>query len=285
MKTLFTLLMLMACGLVFGQDDGRKIRIPVIFHVLYIGPVPDTTQFHDSRAAGNQSYYLTRTILNNELADLDADMQQHNTDIATAIPEYTDVTGNPNIHFFIQQVIYVPVARWKANPRDDNNISFIHQQSPVVDPAHFLNVYTGDIYYNRQQTAGVSPVRVNASTNQTDDAVNISWQWTGWHYRLLTHEVGHWLGLWHTWDRSQLSRTHVTDIPLQHRYTDMDCDHCAGEPGYPDRLVRTPGFSHSNFNNFMDYSGCRVMFSRQQAAVIRDVVRRFRAAIWSSSSS
>lgn len=285
MKILLTLSLLLAGGLVYGQDDGRQIRIPVVFHVFYTGPVPDTTQFHDTRANGNRSYYLTRTMLNNEVGDLDADMQKHNADIATVIPEYRGVTGNPNIHFFIRQVIYVPVSRWKNNPDDADNTGFLHQQSPVVDPAHCLNVYTGNIYYNGQQTAGVSPVRINAAAVQTDDAVNISWQWTGWHYRLLTHETGHWLGLWHTWDRSQLSRTQITDIPLQHRYTDMDCDHCAGERGYPDRLIRTRGFTHSNYNNFMDYSGCRVMFSRQQAAVIRDVLRRFRATIWTSSPS
>jgi len=39
-------------------------------------------------------------------------------------------------------------------------------------------------------------------------------------------------------------------------------------------------FSKANTNNFMDYSGCRSIFSLQQCIYMREIVRTLRPGIW-----
>jgi hypothetical protein len=75
------------------------------------------------------------------------------------------------------------------------------------------------------ETNGLTPVKTPGNYHETYDVVNLNYQWVGLRYRLLTHEVSHWLGLWHAWDYQQL-KDGIVDIPLQKTYTDMDCVKC-----------------------------------------------------------
>eukprot|EP00546_Thalassionema_frauenfeldii_P009955 CAMPEP_0178922884 /NCGR_PEP_ID=MMETSP0786-20121207/16408_1 /TAXON_ID=186022 /ORGANISM="Thalassionema frauenfeldii, Strain CCMP 1798" /LENGTH=312 /DNA_ID=CAMNT_0020597311 /DNA_START=70 /DNA_END=1004 /DNA_ORIENTATION=- len=78
--------------------------------------------------------------------------------------------------------------------------------------------------------------------------------------RTVTHEIGHWLGLRHTFEGNSCdddnSGDHVADTG-QHRHTGRDCDDdrkdtCPNQPG------RDP------IHNFMNYSACRYEFTPGQ---------------------
>lgn len=231
-----------------------------------------------SRDEGNSSMYIPRFKLEAELADLDADFQKRNADTTAVIDEYKKVHGNAKVHFYLHDIKYVP-AKHRRITGPFTNTGRLHQLSPIIDAKKFLNVFVSLIKYRSSYTSGLTPVKTSAIAADGNDAVNISYEWTGLGYRLLTHEVGHWLGLWHTWDDSQAGEG-IDDIPLQKTSTDIPCVRCP--PAVRDQLRSGTGFHSSNYNNFMDYSGCRNMFSVKQALHIRYVILHYRTDLWNS---
>ena len=261
-------------------DDGRLIQIPVVFHVLYIDSSQDNGINAASRNNGNSSQYIPKEKIMAELADFDMDFQQKNPDISVVNNNFKNVIGNPKVHFYLKGLIYTPISSW-GKALQGTNTGYLHSLSPIVDPDKCLNVYIGKIKYNFGGTDGVTPVRINDSDDQTDDAVNLSYSWVGLHYRLLSHETGHWLGLWHTFDERQFTDG-ITDIPVQAKFTEGNCYLCP--PDVREQRSLDANFQHTNYNNFMDYSGCRVMFSVLQAKKIRQVVQDYRPSIWNNSA-
>ncbi len=279
MKICFSLLFIFGiCHLCYCQNSIKTINIPVVFHVLYADSLTDNGINADSRNNGNNTMFLPRQKIEAELADLDRDFQNKNLDITDVISEYKNVIGNPGIHFYLSEIIYEKVDR-KSIIAPRTNTDLLHKLSPPKDNRSFLNVYISDVKFRGKLTNGLTPVKTDSTANIHDD-VNLNYQWVGLGYRLLTHEVGDWLGLWHTWDNSQ-KRDGIDDIPLQTTYTDMDCVSCP--PQVPDPITNHSKFSHSNYNNFMDYSGCRKMFSIKQAEKMRNTINSFRKVLWNNS--
>ena len=256
-------------------DEDKLIKIPVVFHVLYGDKLEDNGMGPDARNNGNSTMYVPKEKIEAELADLDADFQNLNADLSEVSSEFKKVIGNPRIHFYLSDLEYVEVNK-KEIQRPSTNTDLLHELSPIVDSKKHLNVYVSIIKYDGAFSEGVTPVKTPGETFDDTDVVNVNYQWVGLRYRLLTHEVGHWLGLWHTWDEQQLEDG-IDDIPLQTTYTDMECVLCPDD--VPDRVRRDSGFAQSNFNNFMDYSGCRKMFSIKQAQHMRWFIREYRAEL------
>ena len=260
---------------VYGQDAGKLIKIPVIFHVLYGDKLQDNGTGSDAREHGNSTMYVPKEKIEAELADLDADFQNLNTDLSEVDSEFKKVVGNPRIHFYLSDIKYVAVNK-KEIKRPKTNTDLLHKLSPIVDSRRYLNVYISIIKYKGDETDGLTPVKTPEDYHETYDVVNLNYQWVGLRYRLLTHEVGHWLGLWHTCDDQQLEDG-IDDIPLQKTFTDRECVKCP--PEVKDQVRRNSGFAKSNYNNFMDYSGCRKMFSIKQVQRMHQYIKDYRTEL------
>jgi hypothetical protein len=245
---------------------------------LYADKIEDNGTGPDAREVGNSTMYLPKAKIEAELADLDADFQNLNTDLSEVKSDFKKVIGNPKIHFYLSDIKYLEVNK-RDIQRPNTNTDLLHRLSPIVDSKKTLNVYISVIKYRGKYTNGLTPVKTPGESHDGYDVVNLNYQWVGLGYRLLTHEVGHWLGLWHTWDDQQLEDG-IDDIPLQTTFTDLDCDRC--RPQVKDQVRRNLGFTQSNFNNFMDYSGCRKMFSIKQAQHMRKFIKIYRADIWNN---
>jgi hypothetical protein len=100
--------------------------------------------------------------------------------------------------------------------------------------------------------------------------------------RILTHEVGHWLGLYHIWGKGQSASSNqcgddlIDDTPSQAGATE-DCP--SGAHRNHDKYCYEPHIEAflfgDMFMNHMDYSydRCRNMFSNGQCAAMRQVLR------------
>ena len=82
--------------------------------------------------------------------------------------------------------------------------------------------------------------------------------------RTATHEIGHWLGLIHTWGDAACGDDHVDDTPAQSSYN-------FGCPSFPKLSACSPNGNGDMFMNFMDFTddACMNMFTIGQAKRMR----------------
>ncbi|SEM90933.1 Pregnancy-associated plasma protein-A [Chitinophaga rupis] len=264
----------------YGQDTQRVVKIPVIFHILYADSIQDNGINAQSRDRGNNTQYLTTEKIMAELKDLHDDFLLLNADTSDVLDTFKSRIGNPRVEFFLADtvlqkggekgIIRVPTKR---------NEHKLYTQSKIINPRRFLNVYVGNI--------GSSFVNSYPWTDSKDDAVHLDFTWVGLDYRLLTHEVGHWLGLWHIYggngkckgDNCKGEGDEVADTPPQRNCTNTICVYCP--PDVPDQSCEKG--KSSNYNNYMDYSGCRRMFTQGQVKKMRGTLTDHRSELWNNS--
>jgi hypothetical protein len=276
---LFTLAWCLVTQCYAQADDGRLIVVPVVFHVIYIDNLPDNGMGEEVRngQTGNSTTRLPKEKIQAELDELNRDFQGLNPHTADVIREYKNVVGNPKIRFVLKDIKYVESTPQAL--KGCNNSETFHSLSTMVETTTTLNVYIGTLRVSCGGSEGVT--NVPGSLLPSIDAVNLNYSWVGLGYHLLSHEVGHWLGLWHVDDPSQFE-SGITDIPVQTDRTDIDCVECTKPSVKVIRRMRDR-FTSPNTNNYMDYSGCRSMFSIMQCTYMRNLVIRLRPVIWSNS--
>lgn len=263
-------------------DDGRVIRIPVIFHVLYA----DSSTDGSNPQTGNFSQYIPTAKLLKELKDLHDDFLLLNSDTGIVNPAYKSIIGNPTIEFYLADTL-LPRQSEKGIIRirtRRNKYRQMTNTSSPIDPHRFLNVYIGNLSSGSGST--LLP-RIDTTRMFDDDVIKLDYVWVGLDYRLLTHEAGHWLGLEHVYggggggsgDKHSCSEgDHIGDTHPQKNPTDGACDLCP-----PNVTDQSCDDQPSNYNNYMDYSGCRVMFTVEQSKTMRDIVIKRRPWLWRSS--
>jgi hypothetical protein len=278
-----TSLMLLALN-TNAQTPTQHIKIPVIVHILYSDNKTDNTINPQTIDQGNISTNLLNEKIIAELKDLNDDFLSLNQDKSLTLADYKDRIGNPDIEFTLADTALQEgqpngIIRIKTNR---NHLRQMYKASPIINPSKYLNVYIG---------------RLNASEGSTplpeylagdDDAIHLNFKWVGLHYRLLTHEAGHWLGLLHIYggdggsagnSESCTTGDLVDDTPPQKESTDGGiCIHWPKQPGDEYDKSCVPG-KLANYNNFMDYSGQRVMFTAGQVTRMRDQILKYRPAL------
>lgn len=254
-----------------NAQDSKTIRIPVIFHVIY----SNTTHQVNLDGRNTDENISTEKLLA-ELKDLHDDFLLLNNDTGLILNEFKAIVGNPNIEFYLADTVLqqngdkgIIRVQKNANKHD------LHKKSHIINPKKYLNVYIGNIGPDGFTLSSKGSEVSDPWTFPDDDAIHLSYKWIGLHYRLLTHEAGHWLGLWHLYEGGCKDDDDVSDTPPQKSATDGDCLKCPPQ-------IKEQGCEagrHTNYNNYMDYSGCRKMFTKEQARKMRDIIRRFRPSL------
>ncbi|CAL2091935.1 Peptidase_M43 domain-containing protein [Tenacibaculum sp. 190524A05c] len=230
-------------------DDGRIIKIPVVIHLVKKGKKHNVPQI------------ITKEIIEKELKDLNTNFSAQN-DMSTLNDYFVsrDLIGKPNFQFYLKEVI-----KHKRHKRRAKRIK-------RVDPDKNLNIIVG-------KYGNASPCTL--AEGYEPEFIQIDYTNFGDGSQTVTHEVGHWLGLFHVWGikgsckkRRTLQSDYVDDTPLQIGCTDVK------------RVNECPPIDASskpNYNNFMDYSSCRCFFTKGQVKTIREKVIKFRNIIFTNS--
>lgn len=250
--------------------------IPVVFHVLHQNGMENISdaQIIDQVAIFNRDYNL------------------QNADTSVVIPPLKNVIGNVHFTFALAKLdpngnctsgidrFYDPkTLSWEGNFSD-----YIY----TWNPTKYLNFYV--VKGIESGAAGYAYYPGSLGNGSPMDAIVILQDYVGsigtsipLHSRALTHEVGHWFNLQHTWGNTNnpgvaCGDDQVGDTPDTKGFTS-----CSTETG---SQICTPGVSE-NYQNYMDYSYCSVMFTNGQVTRMRNAAQSSissRNNLWSASN-
>ncbi len=237
-------------------DDGRNIKIPIIFHVIYT----------------DSGENITDSLIMNELQDLNLDFSARN-DMTLLDNDFRNRVGNPNIEFVLldtslQEIGINGVQRISAKNLKDRN-------ALLINPTNCLNVFIAD-------QGNVSDI--------LSDRVDLNYEDVGTHSHLLTHETGHWLGLYHifgqignsSWIRVTFGNHDdlIDDTPLQKKASAI-CYSITPNCPCPPKNSYYKG-QKTLYNNFMDYNPCRCMFTAGQSIQMRNNIIEHKRTLWNA---
>lgn len=256
---------------------GTVYKIPVVFHVLHNGGVENITrdQILDALAILNRDYRL----LNADAATVHVDFNASNP---SAVCEPSDVEVE-----FVLATKAPNGACFSGITRTQNAISYNGADGGAqVDAIVAGNdVYQGEWAGNKYmnificgEIGGAAGYTYNPSSWGGTNMRNGIWILHNYvssigtssvgSSRALTHEVGHWLNLSHTWGGTNdpgvsCGSDNVADTPLTRGVTACNLNENFCGP-------------RANVENYMDYSYCSKMFTAGQ-------VTRMRAALTGST--
>lgn len=236
-------------------DDGRKIRIPVVFHVLY----------------SNSAENINDSFILNELTDLNVNFSATNS-MTVLDNDFRNIVGNPNIEFYLLDTLFQGSTVKGIQRRLKNTVA--NTNDLLINATTCLNVFIAD--------------QGNAS-DILSQRVNLNYEDVGQNTHVLTHETGHWLGLYHIWGKvgscnrfKLLFSSHdddIDDTPTQYTCTELryvtDC---------PPRRKLHYKKHKILYNNFMDYNGCRCMFTIGQSTQMRNNIIEHKPSLFNADN-
>ena len=232
-------------------ERGTVYTIPVVFHIIHENGTENIS---------NEQVYDAVRIIN-------ADFRKLNADTSGIVAAFKDIAEDVEIEFRLAQKD--PQGNCTSGiTRSTSDISFWPR-------AKYLNIKVVKSLSNNVAGYTYNPGSVHNSPGI--DGIIIMYTYIGsigtgdyTRARALTHEIGHWLNLAHTWGG--------TNTPG----LESNCDYDDGVDDTPNTigwtycdLNGTSCGSLDNVQNYMEYSYCSRMFTEGQVA-------RMRAAVTSS---
>jgi PKD repeat protein len=247
--------------------------IPTVFHILHLG-----------EAIGTGSNISDAACIA-ALAQVNRDYARKNADTTSIDPLYEPLYVNSRIQLQLAKkdpqgnctsgIIhhYNPNTNWKQN--DIYNFEYSTVGTYNWNSSKYLNIYiVKNIISGNPNQQGIIvgyTYKPGTAPNTGADAIVYRNDFlSGTNARSLSHELGHWLGLGHTFGdgneagsgcgNDDISDTPATSgffstCPLPYTALNDSCD---------------PG-NRPNINNIMDYSGCPLMFTQGQTTKMRTI--------------
>lgn len=227
--------------------------IPVVFHII-----------HDYNSS-----YISEAQVASAIENINLDFQKENPDTANVVDAFKDIIGDANLTFRLAQL----------DPDGNCTKGVTRTFSPLTniagenvkelvkwDPSKYLNVWIVETVASGAGGYSYLPGTAPLSDNNAGIVVrHEQFGGTGtsqgaFNRHTLSHEIGHYLGLRHTWGGTNTpnvasncgSDDGISDTPL-----------CIGQSFNCDLEIETCG-SLDNVQNFMCYAGCPSMFTEGQ---------------------
>ena len=276
-----------------SSSKGTVFRIPVVFHVLHNQGIEN----------------ISDEQIINAVAILNRDYRKQNADTATVHPDFLGLPFDSEIEFVLATKAPDGTC-FKGITRTETILTFQGEdgdaQAQAVRDGNdvYIGDWPGNQYLNffiADYICGAAGYTRYPSQWSADDMTNGIWVLhtyvgsigTGYvgSSRALTHEVGHWLNLEHTWGPNNDPGTAsscgtddgVTDTPNCIGVTAclLNSNTCNSDNAYWGFDIR------DNVENYMDYSYCSKMFTSGQVARMRTAAQQTntgRANLWSSAN-
>lgn len=257
-----------------NRENGSVTIIPVVVHVLY------------SSANDN----ISEAQIQSQIDVLNSDFRKLNSDISSVLPTFQARATDAEIQFCLATVDPNGATTTGITRKSTTTSTFqlnddMKKSSTggvdAWDPSKYLNLWVvpgladnvlgfaqfpggaswsdgvviADHYFGNQGTAGNAPFALG---------------------RTATHEVGHYLGLYHIWGDSNCGDDGISDTPTQQ----------SSSSGCPTTSTTCDG-NLDNVQNYMDYSDddCMVMFTQGQAERMWDVLNSSRSGLKSAANT
>ena len=276
------------------EKSNTIYTIPVVFHVLHNG--------------GNSN--ISDAQIHDALAILNRDYRKLNSDVNNVYSTFLPIADDAKIVFELAKIAPDGTC-FEGITRTQSASSSTNGQTQVNAIIAGNNVYQGIWPHNKYLNIYVCHSLINGaagytfapnnegygSPGATISAVNMYYNgvfilhdYTGSmgtsapvYSRALTHEVGHWLNLEHTWGNTNnpgvaCGDDGVSDTPLTKGYT--SCPSPSGARNCNSTVVE-------NYENYMEYSYCSKMFTQGQVTRMRAAIVSSmggRSNIWSTSN-
>lgn len=237
---------------------GGPYIVPVVFHVIHV----------------NGPEKIARSQIEDALRVLNEDFNLQNWDTSQVIAPFNGIMGNAGIEFRL--------AQKDPNGNCHPGINYVYSELTnvgdqsmkdlIVWPREmYLNVW---VCVNPDGAAGYALLPLFAHFTPEYDGIVVAHNYLGsigtsnyTNSRTLTHEVGHYLNLHHTWGDGTVG----------------DAGNCGDDDGVADTpntigwysACPQPGSSCStqdNVRNFMEYSYCARMFTQGQVDEMIDAI-------------
>ncbi|MBP6311860.1 MAG: zinc-dependent metalloprotease [Flavobacteriales bacterium] len=257
-----------------GRFRGGSYTVPVVVHVVY------------NTAAENVSDAAIMAMVN----QMNQDYSETNSDVGTVRPAFSGVVANVGFNFCLAQIdpsgnATTGITRTQTSqtwfdPDSETNLMKEAQYGKTPwNTNQYLNIWVCDITSGAAGgfiTVGYAYLPVGGVVGSGIDGLVIDYNYgLNAGDRTATHEIGHYFGLQHTFD------------------DDGSCNNTDGFTDTPN--TNSPTYSCSNttlmkcgvltqYENFMDYSNCSVMFTDQQANYMAGVLTGVRSGLLNNSA-
>ncbi len=238
-----------------------KLYLPVVIHIVHV----------DTNIISNAQIISQVQVWNKDFNKQNVELA--NTSVYLAGYSYNNV-ANCQIEFYVTDIKRVATTVVEF-PLNNTVKSSANGGSDPIDPATKLNVWVCN-------TPNGSSWGQGPGVNPLVDGVIIDYAFFGSNNpnfigRIGTHEVGHWLNLWHIWGNTQCGDDLVNDTPL----------HFGPSSGCPAQGTRSACKRNPllMWMNYMDYSmgTCQYMFTDGQKKRMDATIGNGRPAYFSTT--
>ena len=263
-----------------NRENGIQtlITIPVVVHVVY----------------GKDVQNISDAQIQSQIERLNKDFSNSNADKLHSSHPFFTISGNSNIEFCLTRINpngnstngITRTATTVSEFSDNNDVKFAASGGEDAwDARQYLNIWVcnlgGDLLGYAQFPSDL------ASAPETDGVV------IGYNYfgrtgtvsapfnkgRTCTHEVGHWVGLYHIWgdDNGCGGTDNIADTPNQ----DAETYNCPSGVQTDACSPTAPGYMWMNYMDYTD-DACMYMFTEGQKTRMRAIMNTSRAALANS---